>query len=227
MGVVTRFDELTDLLRLQEVGRGTTLRTPFGSRLLFYADATAPGRFVHFVEAWLSQVRPFYGNTHTAVSSTGRVMGRLREQARSVIRQSVNAGPDDVVVFLGSGAPAAVNKLVGVLGLSIDEPLERRYALSSHIPLDERPVVFVGPYEHHSNELPWVESIATVVEIALDERGHISIGDLEAKLAAFQSRPLRLGTFSAASNVTGLLTDVPRLARTLHRTGAFACFDFA
>lgn len=224
---MTRFDELTELLRCQEVGRGATLRTPFGSRLLFYADSTATGRFVHFVEAWLSQVRPFYGNTHTAVSSTGRIMSRLREQARDVVRRSVNAGTDDIVVFVGSGATAAVNKLVGLLGLRIDEPIERLYRLSAHIAPSERPVVFVGPYEHHSNQLPWVESIATVVEIGLDERGHVSMGDLEAKLAAFADRSLRIGAFSAASNVTGLLTDVPRLAKTLHRAGAIACFDFA
>ncbi len=221
------FVELTELLRLQEVGRGAIVETPFGARRLFYADSTATGRFVHFVEAWLSQVRPYYGNTHTAVSSTGRVMSRLREQARGVIRRAVNASPDDVVVFVGSGATAAINKLVGLIGLRIDEPLERDFSLSSHIPPGERPVVFVGPYEHHSNELPWVESAATVVEIGLDECGRISIADLEAKLASFRDRPLKIGAFSAASNVTGILTDVPRVAAALHRGGALACFDYA
>jgi len=224
---VSRFEELTELLRLQEVGRGAPLETPFGLRRIFYADSTATGRFVHFVEAWLSQVRPYYGNTHTAVSSTGRVMSLLREQARSVVRRAVHAGPDDVVMFVGSGATAAVNKLVGLVGLSIDEPLDREFALSSHIPEARRPVVFVGPYEHHSNELPWVESAATVVEVGLDDRGRISIDDLEAKLARYRDRPLRIGSFSAASNVTGLLTDVPRVAQALHRGGAFACFDYA
>jgi selenocysteine lyase/cysteine desulfurase len=224
---VPSFDELTELIRQQEVGKTATLATPFGSRRLFYADLTATGRFLHFVEAWLSRVRPFYGNTHTAVSSTGRVMSRLREDARNVIRRAVNAGPDDVVVFVGSGATAAINKLVGVLGISIPEPLEREFALSSHIPEAKRPVVFAGPYEHHSNELPWIESIATVVEVGLDDGGCISIGDLEKKLQEYQDRPLKLGAFSAASNVTGLLTDVAAIARSLHRNGAFALFDYA
>src|SRR5579859_2341654 len=224
---MSEFDELTELLRRQEVGRGLVIETPFGPRRLFYADSTATGRFVHFVEAWLSQVRPYYGNTHTAVSSTGRVMTRLREQARGVIRRAVNASADDVVVFVGSGATAAVNKLVGLLGLRIDEPLERDFSLSSHIPPAERPVVFVGPYEHHSNELPWVESAAMVVEIGLDERGRISVADLEAKLASFRDRPLKIGAFSAASNVTGILTDVRAIAAALHRGGAHACFDYA
>jgi selenocysteine lyase/cysteine desulfurase len=221
------FQQATEILRLQEVGKTTSIHTPFGRRLLFYADLTATGRFVHFVEAWLSQVRPYYANTHTAVSSTGRVMTQLREQARDVIRRAVNAGPDDVVVFVGSGATAAVNKLVGLLGITIPEPLEREHHLSSHIPLDRRPVVFVGPYEHHSNQLPWTCSIATIAEIALDERGCVSLADLEAKLHAYRDRPLKIGAFSAASNVTGLLTDVRRVAATLHRGGALAVFDYA
>jgi selenocysteine lyase/cysteine desulfurase len=221
------FQEATEILRLQEVGKTASILTPFGRRHIFYADLTATGRFVHFVEAWLSQVRPYYANTHTAVSSTGRVMTKLREQSRDVIRRAVNAGPDDVAVFVGSGATAAVNKLVGLLGITIPEPLEREHRLSAHIPEHRRPVVFVGPYEHHSNQLPWSCSTATIAEIALDERGCISLADLQEKLDAYRDRPLKIGAFSAASNVTGLLTDVRRVAATLHRAGALAVFDYA
>jgi selenocysteine lyase/cysteine desulfurase len=225
--MVPTFEELAELIRAQEIGRGAPLITPFGRRRLYYADLTATGRFVHFVEAWLSRVRPYYGNTHTAVSSTGRVMGHLREEARRVIHRAVGAGPDDVVLFVGSGATAAVNKLVGLLGLRIPEPLDRAFDLSAHIPEDERPVVLVGPYEHHSNQLPWIESIATVVEVELDAAGRISLTDLERKLDAHRRRPLKIGAFSAASNVTGLLTDVGAVAEALHRGGALAVFDLA
>ena len=221
------FHELVELIRQQEVGKNAPLETPYGTRQLFYADLTATGRFVHFVEAWLSQVRPYYANTHTAISSAGRVMGHLREDARTVIRRSVNAADDDVVVFVGSGATAAINKLVGLLGIRISEPLLREYSLLDYIPEARRPVVFIGPYEHHSNQLPWVESIATVVETSLDEQGQLSLEDLEAKLALYASRPLKIGAFSAASNVTGMLTDVAAVARVLHRGGAYAVFDFA
>jgi selenocysteine lyase/cysteine desulfurase len=221
------FAELTSLIREQEVGRDTTVTTPFGERLIFYADLTATGRFVQFVETWLAAVRPFYANTHTAVSSTGRIMSALREEARGVVGRSVNAGAEDVVLFVGSGATAAVNKLVGLLGIRIPEPLERAYRLSEHIPEAARPVVFIGPYEHHSNVLPWVESIATVVEIGEDEQGGISLADLESKLQLYRGRPLQIGAFSAASNVTGVLTRVGALAGVLHRAGAYAVFDFA
>jgi selenocysteine lyase/cysteine desulfurase len=221
------FEEVAAFIRQHEVGRRACVETPFGRRLMFYADLTATGRYLHFVERWVERIRPFYGNTHTAVSSTGRITTALREKAREVIARAVKAGEGDVVLFTGAGATAAVNKLVGLLGLRIDEPLDRAYGLSARIPASERPVVLIGPYEHHSNELPWVESVAEVVEIELDAAGRIDLHDLERKLDAYADRPLKLGSFSAASNVTGVLSDVQAIARALHRGGAFAAFDYA
>jgi selenocysteine lyase/cysteine desulfurase len=154
-------------------------------------------------------------------------MTELREEARRVIGRAVHAAPDDVVVFVGAGATAAINKLVGLLGLRISEPLERAYHLCAHIPPSERPIVLVGPYEHHSNELPWLDSVAEVVEVGLNADGAIDVGDLERKASQYSARPLKIGSFSAASNVTGVLTDVPAVARSLHRHGFFACFDYA
>ncbi len=221
------FEEAASFIRQNEVGRRAAIETPFGRRILTYADLTATGRYLHFVEAWVRRARPFYANSHTAVSSTGRIMTELREEARRVVRRCVHAGPEDVVLFVGAGATAAVNKLVGLLGLRISEPLEREFQLSRHIPEKARPVIFVGPYEHHSNELPWLESVADVVEIALTPRGEIDCEDLEAQLKKYAARPLKVGTFSAASNVTGVLSDVPRLAKLLHRHGAYVCVDYA
>lgn len=224
---VRSFEEVAGFIRQNEVGRRACIETPFGRRLMFYADLTATGRYLHFVERWVERIRPFYANTHTAVSSTGRITTALREKAREVVARAVRAGDDDVVLFTGAGATSAVNKLVGLLGLRIDEPLERAYALSSYVPADERPVVLLGPYEHHSNELPWVESVADVVEIGLDPSGRIDLEDLQRKLFVHAGRPLKIGAFSAASNVTGVLSDVGAIARILHRGGAYAVFDYA
>ncbi len=221
------FEEVASFVRQNEVGRRARIETPFGARLICYADLTATGRFLHFVEAWMRRVAPFYANTHTAISSTGRVMTQLRERSRDVVRRTLNAAPDDEVLFCGSGATAAVNTLVGLLGLWISEPLERAYQLSAHIPEAERTVVFIGPYEHHSNELPWLESVAEVVEVGLDARGAIDLADLESKLQRYAARPLKVGSFSAASNVSGVLSDVAAIARLLHAHGAYACFDYA
>lgn len=221
------FDELASVVRENEVGRRASIETPFGRRLLAYADLTATGRYLHFVEAWIRRVRPFYANTHTVISSTGRIMTGLRESARGVVHRQVGADEDHVVVFTGSGATAALYELAQLLGLLVPEPLERALDLARLLPEDERPVVFVGPYEHHSNELPWLESIAKVEEIGLSPEGAIDLADLEDRLLRHRHRALKIGSFSAASNVSGILSDVPAIARTLHRGGAFAVFDYA
>jgi selenocysteine lyase/cysteine desulfurase len=221
------YQEAVSLLRRAEVGRRTFVRTPFGNRLVTYADLTATGRALGFVDDLVAAARPLYANTHTRVSTTGRTMSRLREDARAAIARAVHASADDVVLFVGSGATAAVNKLVGLLGLRISEPLERRYRLSRHIPPEERPIVLVSPFEHHSNELPWLESVAEVVEVGLDGSGRMDLADLEAKARNFAGRPLRIGAFSAASNVTGALTDVRTVARILHGHGFAVCVDYA
>ncbi|MDE0895095.1 MAG: aminotransferase class V-fold PLP-dependent enzyme [Planctomycetota bacterium] len=219
--------EILGFLRQNEIGRRARVHTPFGQRLITYADLTASGRYLHFVEAWFRNVRPFYANTHTAVSSTGRISTELREESRAVVSKSVGANEDYVTVFCGAGATAAINKIVGVLGLAIPEPLQRRYNLAQYIPAEERPIVFVGPYEHHSNYLPWLESIADVVEIPPRECGAVNLDVLAEKLEEYKGRPLKLGSFSAASNVTGILADVRGICRTLHAGGAKAIFDYA
>ncbi|WP_369679682.1 aminotransferase class V-fold PLP-dependent enzyme [Streptomyces mirabilis] len=134
----------------------------------------------------------------------------MREDARRIIRNAVGGTG-------GSAATAAVNKLVGILEL-------RR---ADSYPQAVRAVVFVGPYEHHSNELPWRESVADVMVIDEDADGHIDLGELEAQLVRYAGRPLRIGSFSAASNVTGILTDTDRVARLLHAHGALPFWDCA
>ena len=145
-----------------------------------------------------------YANTHTEASATGRRTTALREQARAVIHRAVNGGADDVVIFCGSGATGAIDKLIRLL------ELER----------GQRPVVFIGPYEHHSNELPWRESVADVVTIREDADGRVDLEHLEHELRRHADRALKIGSFSAASNVTGIVTDVDQVAIALHRHGA-------
>ena len=88
--------------------------------------------------------------------------------------------------------------------------------------------MFVGPFEHHSNEVSWREGFATVVEVRLDADGAIDLAHLEALLRdpKYRSR-VRIGSFSAASNVTGIRTPVHAIARLLHAHDAIACFDYA
>ncbi|MFZ0530576.1 MAG: aminotransferase class V-fold PLP-dependent enzyme, partial [Propionicimonas sp.] len=131
------------------------------------------------------------------------------------------------VIFTGSGSTAAIDKMIGILGLRIPSNLDDQYHLSATIPAAERPVVFIGPFEHHSNELPWRESIADVVTIREDADGHIDQAELAAQLAAHADRPLKIGSFSAASNVTGIMSDVRGISALLHAHGALSFWDYA
>ena len=225
-GVVT--SPLVERIRRGIIGEGELMDGPFGPRRVTYADYTASGRSLDFVEDFIRDaVLPRYANTHTESSGTGLATSRLREDARRIIREAVGGTADDLVIFCGSGATAAVNKLIGILELRIPAGLDERYQLAGRIPQAERPVVFVGPYEHHSNELPWRESIAEVVVIGEDAGGHIDLADLERQLMRYAQRPLLIGSFSAASNVTGILTDTSAVAALLHAHGALSFWDYA
>ena len=219
---------LVERIRRGIIGEGELIDGPFGARRVTYADYTASGRSLDFIEDFIRDaVLPRYANTHTESSGTGLQTGRLREEARRIIRDAVGGTDDDLVIFCGSGATAAVNKLIGILELRIPAGLNERYQLSAKIPAADRPVVFVGPYEHHSNELPWRESIADVVVIGEDADGHVDVADLKRQLDRYARRPLLIGSFSAASNVTGILTDTSAVATLLHAHGALSFWDYA
>jgi selenocysteine lyase/cysteine desulfurase len=219
---------LIERIRAGIIGEGQLMPGPFGPRRVTYADYTASGRSLAFLEDFIRDaVLPLYANTHTESSGTGLQTSRLRESARQLIHSAVGGTDADLVIFCGSGATAAVNKLIGILELRIPSGLDERYRLTERIPGAQRPVVFVGPYEHHSNELPWRESIADVVVIGEDGDGHIDVADLAQQLDRFADRPLRIGSFSAASNVTGILTDAAAIASLLHSRGALSFWDYA
>jgi selenocysteine lyase/cysteine desulfurase len=183
---------------------------------LVYADFIASGRSLELIEAAIrDKVLPAYGNTHTETSYTGRHTTALREEARATIAKAVGTTQDHAVIFTGNGATAAVDRLV------------RGMQIAERARAGDTPVVFVGPYEHHSNDLPWRESGAIVERIALDATGQIDLVHLADRLAAHPDATLKVGAFSAASNVTGVRTDLKSLSKLLHQNDAVLICDYA
>ncbi|CAL4984797.1 unnamed protein product [Urochloa decumbens] len=225
-----RAEERVEWVRSQLVGRDAEFETPFGRRALLYADHTASGRSLRYIEDYiLNHVLPFYGNTHTEDSYVGSRTTRTARKAARYIKRCMGGGPNDALLFCGSGATAAIKRLQEAIGVAPCPPSAAAARARELLRPEERWVVFVGPYEHHSNLLSWRRSLADVVEVpAGSGDGLVDLDALRRALAAPEhaNRPM-LGAFSACSNVTGVITDTRAIARILHQHGAFACFDFA
>jgi len=197
------------------IGEGISYDTPFGTKKLIYADYTASGRALKQVESFITEhVLPFYANSHTVSSFCGAYISKLREDARALIAENTNSSSDCSVIFSGSGATSAINRLVSLSGIK-------------HLKGSKSPVVFIGPYEHHSNILPWRESGAKVVEIAESPEGGPDLVELKRQLVAHRNSPLLIGSFSAASNVSGIVTDTDTVTKLLKQHDALAFWDYA
>ena len=210
--------------REQIVGHDQHFDTPYGPQRILYADWTASGRLYAPIEETLrSEVGPFVGNTHTETSITGTSMTRAYQFARQCIREHVNAGPRDVLVTACSGMTRVLNKLQRILGLRIPE----KAPFLRDLPEADRPVVFLTHMEHHSNHTSWLETIADVEWLQPDAHGLVNVDHLSRALHAYRGRNMKIGAFTACSNVTGIGAPYYELARRMHQHGGYCFVDFA
>lgn len=209
-------DDLLSTLRGGVIGEGAIFEGAFGPRKLVYADYVASGRALRQVEGFvLDHVLPFYGNTHTEVSHCGATTTRLREASRAAIARICGAGQGYATIFTGPGATTGLNRVLALLGIADAVASGRKVR------------IFIGPYEHHSNILPWRESGAEVVEIPEAATGGPDLDALTEALLASPKDAIKVGSFSAASNVTGIVTDTDAVTRILRSHGAVAIWDYA
>lgn len=210
--------------RRDVVGMDQTFISPYGRKTILYADWTASGRLYRPIEQqMLEEYGPFVANTHTESNVTGSFMTKAYKMAKEIIKRHVHAEQHDVLITGGSGMTAMVNKLQRLLGLRVPEKWRKRLSLND----SERPVIFVTHMEHHSNQLSWLETIGEVVVVGPDSEGRVSPVELERELKHFESRPLKIGAFTACSNVTGIQTPYHQLAKKMHEHGGVCFVDFA
>lgn len=206
------------------IGRDQIFHNSYGKKKIYYADWTASGRLYKPIEEKLmDQFGPFVANTHTETNITGKCMTRVYEEAKQIIKRHVNASDSDVLFFEGTGMTGAICKIQRILGLTVHE----KFRHLKEIQQLAKPVVFITHMEHHSNQVTWEETIADVIVVPPDSSGEVSPAMLEQVIKQYEDRPLKIGSFTACSNVTGIQTPYHQLAEVMHRYGGICFVDFS
>ncbi len=217
-------EKIFNRFRKHIAGINASYVTPYGRKKMVYLDWIASGRLYNPIEDKIRRYfGPFVGNTHTQSSETGSRMTLCYHYAQDCIKKHVHAGPNDVLIAAGSGMTTVVNKLQRILGL---KPVEKSFK-SGLTERADKPVVFITHMEHHSNQTSWFETIADVVMLQPDGNLLIDPGELRNRLKEYGDRKYKIGSFSACSNVTGILTPYHELAAIMHENNGLCFVDFA
>jgi len=210
--------------RKDVVGDDATFVSPYGEKKVVYADWIASGRLYRPIEEKiLNDFGPFVANTHTETSETGTRMTQAYHWAHKIIKEHVNAGPEDVIITAGFGMTAVINKLIRIMGLRGCGALQNKPCIKEM----ERPVVFITHMEHHSNHTSWLETVADVEIIPPGEGLVVDPENLRTLIEKYKDRRFKIGSFTACSNVTGVKTPYYAMARVMHEYGGYAFIDFA
>lgn len=221
---MTNLEVFFEPFRKEIIGINQTFKSPYGDKLINYADWIASGRLYWPIEKQISEIfGPFVGNTHSETSETGALMTHAYHWAQQIIKTHVNAGPNDIIITAGSGMTTVINKLQRMLGLKYCGKVSHMECIVKR----ERPVVFITHMEHHSNHTSWYETNADVVIIEPDKDLLVDPENLRKKLEEYKDRSFKIGSFTACSNVTGIRTPYYELAKIMHEYGGVVFIDFA
>jgi selenocysteine lyase/cysteine desulfurase len=217
-------EDYFQLFRSQIIGNEQYFDSPYGRKNILYADWTASGRLYRPIEQKVTEViGPFMANTHTESNATSLKMNSLYHEAKKIIKQHVHASDQDVVILDGFGMTSVINRLQRIMGIRVHEKLKSFIKLKKK----DRPIVFITHMEHHSNHTSWLETLADVVIMKPDRNGKVNVKELEKLLDHYKDRKLKIGSFTACSNVTGIQTPYHQLAKVMHRHGGLCFVDFA
>lgn len=210
--------------REQIIGHDLQLEHAGRRHPVIYADWTASGRLYAPIERYMQDiVGPYVANTHTETTLTGTAMTQAYHEAQVLIKRHVNAGENDVIIADGAGMTAVINRLQRMLGLRLPDKWRERIDMAEA----EKPVVFLTHMEHHSNQTTWNECEVTVVLIRATRDGLPDLDHLRELLDHYRDRPVKIGSFTACSNVTGIITPYHEMAAIMHEHGGHCFIDFA
>ncbi|MEA3335592.1 MAG: aminotransferase class V-fold PLP-dependent enzyme [Chloroflexota bacterium] len=173
---------------------------------VFLDNAASTPALLDVMDA-LERFIPYYSSVHRGTGFKSRLSTVAYEQAHGIIAEFVGANPVSNTVIFGKNTTEAINKL------------------SFRYPMKSDAVVLTTQMEHHSNDLPW-RARANVVHVGLTPEGRLDEEDFDAKLARYEDR-IALVAVAGASNVSGFIQPVHRLARKAHQVGARILVDAA
>ncbi|QKJ28200.1 cysteine sulfinate desulfinase [Aliarcobacter cibarius] len=189
-----------------------------------YFDFTASGLAFRQIENRVHEVLETYANTHSKESSNAKVTTHYYEQARENLAKNFELTDDFTILPSGCGSTAAIKHFQELLGLYIPPATKKRFGYKK----DKKnvPLIIVGPYEHHSNELSFRESLANVKRVKLTDDGLIDLKHLKKILENNKDKEI-IASFCIASNVSGIITPYKKISKILRKYNALICFDAA
>ncbi|WP_323589056.1 aminotransferase class V-fold PLP-dependent enzyme [Aliarcobacter butzleri] len=189
-----------------------------------YFDYTASGLGFRQIENRIHDVLETYANTHSKEASNADKTTNYYERARINLAHNLELTDDFAILPSGCGSTAAIKHFQELLGLYIPPATKKRF----NFEIDEKtaPLVIVGPYEHHSNEVSFREALCETQRVNLDKDGLVDLNHLKEILEKNKNREI-IASFCIASNVTGIITPYEEISKILRAYNAIICFDAA
>lgn len=188
-----------------------------------YFDYTASGLAVESIENEMKLIKTNYANTHSKDAKLSNTMNNLWDSSRLSLFQLLDINPREFeIIPVGTGATAAIKKFQELIGIYIPPKTRKRMKIETI----DKPLILIGPYEHHSNDVSYRESIADTIRFGLNCDGGVCLDDLENKLKENFGREIYI-CIAVASNVTGIITDYMQVSNLARKYNAFLCLDAA
>lgn len=190
---------------------------------LIYFDYTASGLAYKDIEDEISEILKTYANTHSLIGNNASKTSKYYEDARVNLKKSLKIDERFYLISCGFGSSAAIMLFQKILGIYLP-PATKKLLNLDFANYKDLPIVVVGPYEHHSNDISFKQCACQTYRAKLNFEGSIDFEDLTWFLKKNSHRRI-IASFSAASNVTGVKTDYKKLYKLIKRFNGVLALD--